>query len=70
VSGHAIGLLTDREIVVLKHLAQGLSNKDIGIKIFLSNKTVSPYKTRLLPKFGATSLVDLAEFAKRNSLVR
>ncbi len=60
--------LTDREVTVLQYLAQGYSNKRIGEMLFLSNKTVSTYKTRLLQKLGAASLVDLAEFAKRNSL--
>lgn len=60
--------LTSRELTVLQYLAQGYSNKQIGEKLFLSNKTVSTYKTRLLQKLGATSLVDLAEFAKRNTL--
>lgn len=60
--------LTDREVTVLQYLAQGYSNKQIGERLFLSNKTVSTYKTRLLQKLGAASLVDLAEFAKRNAL--
>lgn len=60
--------LTDRELTVLQHLAQGYSNKQISEMLFLSNKTISTYKTRLLQKLNATSLVDLAEFAKRNAL--
>lgn len=60
--------LTDREVTVLQYLAQGYSNKQIGERLLLSNKTVSTYKTRLLQKLGAASLVDLAEFAKRNAL--
>ncbi|MDR0208035.1 MAG: response regulator transcription factor [Pseudomonas putida] len=60
--------LTDREVTVLQYLAQGYSNKQIGELLLLSNKTVSTYKVRLLQKLGVTSLVDLAEFAKRNSL--
>ncbi|WP_025129160.1 response regulator transcription factor [Pseudomonas sp. PH1b] len=64
-----IGLLTDREMIVLQYLAQGYSNKAIGEKLFLSNKTVSTYKTRLLQKLGLGSQVGLAEFAKRNSLI-
>lgn len=60
-----IGLLSDREMIVLQHLAMGYSNKTIGEKLFLS-KTVSTDKTRLLQKLGLGSLVDLAEFAKRN----
>jgi two-component system response regulator EvgA len=61
--------LTDREVTVLQYLAQGCSNKQIGEKMFLSNKTISTYKTRLLYKLQATSLIDLVEFAKRNSLI-
>lgn len=38
-------------------------------RLFLNNKTVSTCKTRLLQKLGLGSLVDLAEFAKRNSLI-
>ncbi len=64
-----IGLLTDREMIVLQHLAQGHSNKAIREKLFLSNKTVSTYKTRLLQKLGLGSQVSLAEFAKRNALI-
>ena len=33
--------LTDREVTVLQHLAQGYTNKQIGEMLFLSNKTVS-----------------------------
>lgn len=64
-----IRALTDREMTVLQYLAQGYSNKQIGEMLFLSNKTVSTYKTRLLQKLCVPSLVDLAEFAKRNALI-
>lgn len=61
--------LSDREMAVLQYLANGYSNKDIAEQMFISNKTVSTYKTRLLLKLNAKSLVDLIEFAKRNALV-
>lgn len=61
--------LSDREMMVLHHLAQGRTNKDIGELLLLSNKTVSTYKARLLQKLGMTSVVELAEFAKRNALL-
>lgn len=60
--------LTDREITVLQYLAQGYTNKQISEMLLLSNKTVSTYKVRLLQKLGISSLIDLADFAKRNSL--
>ena len=59
--------LSDRELSVLKYLADGLSNIDIAEMMLISNKTVSTYKTRLMIKLNARSLVDLIEFARRNA---
>lgn len=64
-----IDSLSDRELVIFKQLAQGFSNKEIGDSMLLSNKTISTYKTRLLERFDVTSVVSLAEVAKRNSIV-
>lgn len=60
--------LSDRELTILQQLAQGLSNKEIGDAMLLSNKTVSTYKTRLIEKLNVKSVVYLADFAKRNNL--
>ncbi|QBF27571.1 response regulator transcription factor [Pseudomonas tructae] len=64
-----IARLTDREVLILQQLARGLSNKAIGEAMLLSNKTVSTYKTRLIEKLRVSSLVDLADVAKRNQLI-
>lgn len=64
-----IASLSDRELMVLQQLAKGLSNKQIAEAMLLSNKTVSTYKTRLIEKLNATSVVDLADLAKRHRLV-
>ena len=61
--------VNDRELMVLKLFAQGKTNKEIAAGMFLSNKTVSTYKKRLMQKLKATSLVELIELAKRNALV-
>ncbi|AMN81857.1 MULTISPECIES: response regulator transcription factor [Pseudomonas] len=61
--------LSDRELTILQQLALGLSNKEIGDSMLLSNKTVSTYKTRLIEKLKVKSVVYLADFAKRNSLI-
>ncbi|WP_089392296.1 response regulator transcription factor [Pseudomonas delhiensis] len=60
--------LSNREIMVLKRLVIGQSNIEIARDLLLSNKTVSTYKTRLIMKLNATSLVDLIEIAKRNNI--
>ncbi|MDE1167946.1 MAG: response regulator transcription factor [Pseudomonas sp.] len=64
-----IASLTDRELLVLQQLARGYSNKAIGDAMLLSNKTISTYKGRLIQKLRVRSLVDLADVAKRNSLI-
>lgn len=55
-------------MTVLQQLARGRSNKEIADSMYLSNKTVSTYKSRLLLKLNARSLVDLIELAQRQGL--
>ena len=61
--------LTDRELSILQQLSHGLSNKQIGESMLLSNKTISTYKTRLIEKLNVKSVVYLADFAQRNKLI-
>ncbi|WLI10912.1 MULTISPECIES: response regulator transcription factor [Pseudomonas] len=61
--------LSDRELTILQQLSNGLSNKEIGDAMLLSNKTISTYKTRLIEKLNVKSVVYLADFAKRNNLI-
>ncbi|MGN7738587.1 response regulator [Pseudomonas sp. 22526] len=61
--------LSDRELSVLQQLARGLSNKDIGEMLMLSNKTISTHKTNILDKLNLQSVIELAELAKRHSLI-
>jgi two-component system response regulator EvgA len=63
-----VNRLSAREMTVLQQLARGRSNKEIADSMFLSNKTVSTYKSRLLLKLNARSLVDLIELAQRQGL--
>ncbi|MCY1277144.1 Chemotaxis response regulator protein-glutamate methylesterase [compost metagenome] len=61
--------LSPRELTVLQYLANGRSNKDIADELALSDRTVSTYKTRLLHKLHADSLVELVEIAWRNGML-
>lgn len=61
--------LTEREQAVLRYLAQGRSNKEIGETLSLSNKTISTHKTNILAKLGLTNVVDLAAFANAHHLI-
>lgn len=70
-SGKDVGLnlLSPREIEVLQYLARGVSNKDIATRLFLSDKTVSTYKSRIQEKLGLSSLAALIEFASLQKLI-
>ncbi|MEH6998917.1 MAG: response regulator transcription factor [Limnobacter sp.] len=63
-----LATLSDRELIVLKRLARGQRNQQIADELLLSSKTVSTYKTRLMQKINASSLVELTDFARRNGL--
>ncbi len=55
--------LTKREIEVLLYISKGLSNKDIGERLFLSEKTVKNYATNLFRKIKAHDRVQATIFA-------
>ncbi|WP_426150577.1 response regulator [Pseudomonas sp. DC3000-4b1] len=61
--------LSARELTVLRYLAVGFTNVQIGQALMLSNKTVSSYKTRLVNKLKVQTLVGLAELARRHGLI-
>lgn len=62
-------LLSDRESAILKFLSNGKSNNDISEYLFISNKTVSTYKMRIMKKLKANSLVEMIDIARRKNLL-
>lgn len=64
----AVKLLSSRELQVLRYLSQGVKVIDISLKMHISNKTVSTYKTRLLTKLQLHNTLELVDFARRHSL--
>lgn len=65
---HAI--LSDREYVVLQLLARGLALAEIGSKLFVSSKTVSTHKARMMQKLGINNNADLVRYALRHGMVQ
>ncbi len=59
-------ILTRREKEVLKALAKGLSNIEIGEQLKISPRTVDTHKTNLLQKLNLKSTSALARFAYEN----
>jgi DNA-binding NarL/FixJ family response regulator len=58
--------LTEREMEVLSLVGQGLSNREIAEKLFLSEGTVRNYVTALLEKLGLRDRTQLAIFYVRH----
>jgi two-component system invasion response regulator UvrY len=57
---------SNREMQVLKGLADGKPLKEIAEKLSLSPKTVTAYRTRLLQKMQMKSNADLIRFVEQN----
>jgi two-component system, NarL family, nitrate/nitrite response regulator NarL len=58
--------LTDREREILELIGNGLTNREIGDKIFLSEKTIKHYVTNILQKLQVRSRVEAALLANRH----
>ena len=61
--------LSDRELQVLKLLAEGNTGREIGEQLHLSVKTVDTYRARLLTKLCLETTSDLIRFAIRNGVI-
>ncbi len=59
-SKEVMGNLTDRELLILKEVANGLNNKEIAIKLFLSEGTVRNYVSLILEKLNLRDRTQLA----------
>jgi NarL family two-component system response regulator LiaR len=60
--------LTEREVEVLRLVAEGLSNPEIGKKLFISERTVRNYVTTILDKLHLANRVQAALYALREGL--
>jgi DNA-binding NarL/FixJ family response regulator len=62
-------LLSDREHEVLRMIADGLALTQIALRLRVSVKTVSTYRTRILEKMQMKSNAELIRYALANGLV-
>jgi DNA-binding NarL/FixJ family response regulator len=62
--------LTDREAEVLRLVAAGLSNAEVGRQLFISEGTVKTHVARVLMKLGVRDRVQAAVYAHRHGLMR
>jgi DNA-binding NarL/FixJ family response regulator len=61
--------LTERETEVLQYLAQGLSNRQIAIKLYISEHTVKFHVSSIYGKFGATNRAEAVRLGVQQGLV-
>jgi two-component system NarL family response regulator len=61
--------LTDRELEVLRLIARGMSNKDIGTELVIAENTVRNHVRNILEKLQVRSRVEAAMYAVREKLV-
>lgn len=60
--------LTNRELRILLEISNGLKNKDIAEKLYLSEKTIKNYVTTIFKKIGVEDRVHATIFAINNGI--
>jgi two-component system, NarL family, invasion response regulator UvrY len=63
-------VLSEREFQIFCKLAEGKSVSEIAAKLFLSVKTVSTYRTRILEKMAMKTNADITYYAIKNNLLQ
>lgn len=62
-------LLSDREFLIFRNIANGQAINDIALRLNLSAKTVSTYKTRVLQKMQMSSVAELIRYGLKHGLL-
>ncbi|HUF31580.1 MAG TPA: response regulator transcription factor [Acidimicrobiales bacterium] len=61
--------LTDRELEVLKLVAKGLTNRDIGVELYISENTVKNHIRNILEKLHLHSRMEAVMYAVRENIL-
>ena len=61
--------ISDREMEIIKLIAEGSSNKEVADKLFLSTHTVTTHRKNIMNKLGVNNTAGLVLFAVRENLV-
>jgi DNA-binding CsgD family transcriptional regulator len=64
----ALGI-TPRELEILELIAQGLSNKEIAARVFVSENTVKTHSSRVFDKLGARRRTQAVQLGKSLRLI-
>jgi DNA-binding NarL/FixJ family response regulator len=66
----AVDVLTAREREILAHVAEGLTNREIGTKLGISTRTVEAHRDALMRKLGIRTVAGLTRLAIEQGLVK
>ena len=61
--------LSERELEVLTYISSGLTNNEIGEKLFISGRTVETHRRNILSKLDVKNTAEMIRYAIRNNLV-
>ncbi|MEO6882652.1 MAG: response regulator transcription factor [Bacteroidia bacterium] len=61
--------ITDREMEIIKCVAEGYSNKQIAEKLFLSTHTVTTHRKNIMSKLGINNTAGVVLYAVREQLI-
>jgi DNA-binding CsgD family transcriptional regulator len=61
--------ITRRELEVLELIAQGMSNREIAGKLYVSENTVKTHSSRVFEKLGAKRRTQAVQFGKESGLL-
>lgn len=62
--------LTPREVDVLKLIVDGYTNRQIGLELSISMRTVEGHRSNIYGKLGLHSRVELVRYAKGHGLIK
>lgn len=68
--GSSLSVLTKREIEILKHLANGSPNREIGKMLHISSRTVDTHRSNILKKLKVRTNAELVKLAISNKLIQ
>jgi two-component system response regulator NreC len=63
------GNLSKREIEIIRYWGDGLTNKEMADKLFVSTRTIESHKNHIMQKLNFKTSIDLLKFAIRNNLI-
>lgn len=61
--------LTQREVEIVKLIVQGMTNIEIGDKLFISHRTVDTHRTNIMKKVNAKNVAALIKYAIQKNIV-